>query len=71
MNATRIDAVAVLAKDTIGNTVILTVTCRDYDHYKQLPQAVAFDGKTFGLTGWNSDRCIACYRSDAGIALAA
>jgi hypothetical protein len=43
---------------------VLTVDCLDYDAYVSLPELVRFDGRVFGLTGWNSDTCLAYYRDN-------
>jgi len=40
----------------------LEVDCVDYEHYSKLPRLVRKNGVMFGLTGWNSDRGIACYK---------
>lgn len=48
----------------------LEVDCADFDAYKDLPKAVEFNGALFGLTGWNSDRCMAYYKSGMPMARA-
>ena len=45
--------------------------CQDYDHFAQLPAGVMFEGREFGKAGWNSDRCVAYYRTDRKFALPA
>jgi hypothetical protein len=44
-----------------------TVNCRDYDHYKSLPDVVSHNGVQMGKTGWNSDIGAAFYQSNANI----
>ena len=44
---------------------VAIVTCEDGAHFKRLPMAIHYYDTAYGLTGWNSDQCIAYYRSDA------
>jgi len=44
--------------------------CADYQELKRLPSAVIFEGRLYGRTGWNSDRHVAYYRTDAPVAMA-
>lgn len=37
-----------------GETILIA-DCRDVDGYLALPRVLAFESKTFALTGWNSD----------------
>lgn len=69
MQATAIQAITILSIEHIEGDTILLTTCPDYDAFRALPQAVDFDGTTYGLTGWNSDRCIACYKDTALVAV--
>jgi len=39
------------------------VPCADYDAYRDLPAGIEFEGREYGLTGWNSDTCNAYYRT--------
>lgn len=48
----------------------LETNCGDYDAYMALPRVVEKDGTRFGLTGWNSDRGVAYYKSTAATARA-
>lgn len=50
--------------------LVLETVCRDYDHYKSLPEVVIYEGTVCGKTGWSSDRNYACYKSGAAIATA-
>lgn len=52
----------------VEKTWVAEVDCLDYDHYKNLPDAIQIVMTddwimSLGKTGWNSDRCIACYQS--------
>lgn len=47
-----------------GNTCIV-VTCHDFDHYKQLPAVISYNGVKCGKTGWNSDTNRCHYQSNA------
>lgn len=49
--------------------LILETSCRDYDHYKSLPEVVVYQGTQCGKTGWSSDNHYACYKSGAAIAV--
>ena len=49
----------------------LCTFCHDYDQFAQLPAGVMFEGRSFGKTGWNSDRCVAYYRTDRKFAIPA
>ena len=65
MLAKRVEAVRVLEVHEMDDVKVLITRCRDYDEYMALPDAVEFEGQIFGKTGWDSDKCIACYRRDA------
>ncbi len=61
----------VLSTETLPNGVdVLTIPCADSDVLATLPAAVEHAGTLYGRTGWNSDRCVAYFRSDASIARA-
>lgn len=69
--AKAIEAVAVLALETLPNGVkVVTTPCADYQALAALPQAIELEGARYGRTGWNSDRKIAYFRSDATFATA-
>jgi len=48
----------------------LTVSCADFSVYKVLPAAVTCEGIAYGLTGWNSDRGHAYYKTGQRLAVA-
>jgi len=63
------DALPVLVAETLPNGVrVVTVPCADWDAVSRLPPAVAFEGREYGRTGWDSDRRVAFYRTDARLA---
>lgn len=66
MKLKKIDGVKVSYREKLPDGVtVLYVNCYEYSMYKTLPEVVeSEEGKTFGLTGWNSDRGVAYYRSD-------
>lgn len=66
--ANAVNAIPVTSSHIIEGQVVIETTCRDYDHYRSLPDAVTYNGVVCGKTGWNSDRGYACYKS--GVALA-
>lgn len=49
---------------------VLEIPCHDYDEYRTQPTALYYDGRTFGRTGWNSDRCVAYYNTRVAVAYA-
>lgn len=69
--AFRLPLVAVQNVESLPDGVqVLTVACPDHDTFQTLPDALEFKLTTFGRTGWNSDRSIAYYRTDAALASA-
>jgi len=77
MEARRVaDRIPVIAAYTMPYDTILEMVhvieadCPDYDAFCALPKVVEMDAITYGLTGWNSDRGVAFYRSDAKMAKA-
>ena len=46
----------------------ITTPCADWLELRILPSAVVFEGRLYGKTGWNSDKHVAHYRTDAQIA---
>lgn len=68
MVAHKVDAIVLLVAQRIEGDLILETTCRDYDHYIELPDVVTYNGVMCGKTGWSSDRNYACYKSNAMIA---
>ena len=63
------DAVQIISNETLPCGVgVLTVPCDDYKTYKSLPKAVAFDEREYGLSGWDSDKCVGYFRSDRRVA---
>ena len=67
------DAVRIIESQTLdaetGLKCIIT-PCADHQELRLLPSAVVFEGRLYGRTGWNSDRHVAYYRTDAPIAMA-
>lgn len=72
MNATVVvSAITVNEVQTLPNGVqVCIVPCSGYDAFKALPAAIDFEDKRYGLTGWNSDRYVAYYRTDRAVAMA-
>ena len=62
------EAIIVTSDESRGDQRILTVRCLDYDAFEALPKAVEYDGKLFGLTGWNSDSYHAYYENNVCLA---
>lgn len=54
---------------TLPNGVhIIEIPCQDYETKKRLPRAIEYQGRLYGCSGWNSDRCVAYYRTDCDVA---
>jgi hypothetical protein len=73
MKATAIqNAIRVMSHGTLPDGVryLETRGC-DYTEVRTLPNVVEFNGERYGFTGWNSDRGIAYYRTDAPHAMPA
>lgn len=68
--AKRIDDIVVLAAGECEGEFYLVTGCADYDNFRQLPGAVAFEGRRYGRTGWNSDSNQAYYKANAALAVA-
>ncbi len=64
------NAIVIEGKYTCEGTTCLATRCNDYDHYKELPQVVQFEGEDYALTGWNSDNFRAYYQNNGSIAYA-
>jgi hypothetical protein len=47
----------------IEGATVAEVSCRDYDEFVALPDAIEVEGNILGKTGWSSDRNYACYKS--------
>jgi len=61
-------AIVLLSVQRVEGNLVLETNCRDYDHYKTLPEVVAYNGALCAKTGWSSDRYVACYQSRMAIA---
>jgi len=65
------NAMSVFANGILPDGVrYLETDCHNAIEYRNLPKACIFDGRQYGLTGWNSDRYVAYYRDDAVVAKA-
>jgi hypothetical protein len=42
----------------------IEISCIGYEAFTALPAGMKYDGKVYALTGWNSDRQTACYKTD-------
>ncbi len=42
----------------------LETDCADYNAWRALPDVVAYEGRAYAKTGWNSDSCKACYSTN-------
>ncbi len=48
----------------------LEIHCPDYDAFESQPKGLTYEGRTFGRTGWNSDRSVAYYTTRQKLAFA-
>lgn len=62
-------AITVLFEIELEGKLVIETGCADYEAFSRLPNAVSYNGKTLGKTGWNSDSGKACYKEGAKIAL--
>jgi hypothetical protein len=61
-------AIVIQVAQWYDGELVLETVCRDYDHYRTLPDVVTYEGTVCGKTGWSSDNNYACYKSGAAIA---
>lgn len=59
-----VEYIAVRYAQQIDNDQLVEVNCSDFDEYKKLPDAIEFEGKVLGKTGWSSDTGYACYKQN-------
>ena len=63
------DAVSIYMACVLPDGVgYLELPCVDYDDLKTLPHAVLYMGQTYVRTGWDSDRCVACFKTNREVA---
>lgn len=61
--------IPVLCVETLPDGVrVVIVTCADYEALRTLPRAISYDSRAYGRSGWDSDRCVAFYRTDVRLA---
>lgn len=66
-----VGGVVVIRAETLPDGVqVLVVPCGEHaEDYERMPQAVEHGGLLYGRTGWDSDKLVAFYRTDAVVAL--
>ena len=62
------DAIVITLAQIVEGETVLETSCANFEQYCALPQAVEFEGRVCGKTGWSSDRNYACYKSGAMVA---
>jgi hypothetical protein len=68
-SAKPINGVVVLREDNLPSGIkVLIVPCGGVDEYEKMPQVVKYNNNVFGRTGYDSDKLVAFYRSDAKVA---
>lgn len=67
----RHDVFVIQSHETMPDgAMVVTISLADgFESYKRLPQALSYDGRLYGKTGWNSDLMVCYYRDDAAMAL--
>jgi hypothetical protein len=70
MQAKTVKGITILRQANIEGVLCLECNCQDFDCFQALPSVVEFEGTLCGKTGWNSDRNVAYYQSNARIARA-
>ncbi len=69
MKAKPINDIPVNSFYTMPNGIrVAEVRCENYLGFSTLPGAVEVSNMRLGKSGWNSDQCVAYYRSDVLIA---
>lgn len=59
----------VKSAESLPNGVkVVIIDCADWMAFVRTPNAIIYDGLTYGCSGWNSDRCVAYYRTDKKVA---
>lgn len=61
------DMLVALQVGVVEGTTCATVHCDDYEHFKQLPEVVSYNGMNLGKSGWNSDTQRCHYQSNVNI----
>jgi len=62
------NAMTVIMAVPIDGVLCLAVDCENFDAYKRLPAALSYNGIVCGLSGWNSDKCVAYFQSNKPVA---
>ena len=63
------DSIRVIEAYTLPDGVnFVSVPCADYAALKDLPDAISYECQLYGWTGWDSDRCVAFYKTDRAFA---
>lgn len=62
------NAIAINSHYYLEGDYWIEVDCADYEAEKALPSVIQYGGRTFGMTGWNSDKCLAYYCSGKKVA---
>lgn len=69
MLSRRDDTLPLRSHGTLPDGVrFIEVDVTDHVAFTALPKAVEFDGRLYARTGWDSDRCVAFFRTDAAMA---
>lgn len=59
------NAISIYTACTLPDGVgYLEIPCVDYEDLQELPDAVLYRGQTYTRTGWDSDRCVACFKTN-------
>ena len=63
------NAVNIITSETLPcGAKCLTTDCDGHEGFFRLPKAVLFEGRVYGLSGWNSDKNKAYFRTDKQVA---
>jgi hypothetical protein len=49
---------------------VVMLDVADYIDFIRKPHAIEYEGQIYGRSGWNSDKCVAYYRTDRLVAFA-
>lgn len=57
------DEIVIEQYQKVEGNLCVTTYCKDYEHYRSLPDVIEFAAHRLGKTGWNSDTNRAHYQT--------
>ena len=65
-----VQAVPLLTAYEFEGDFWIETECVGYGEFRKAPKALSFEGRTYGRTGWDSDKCRAYYSTRQQVAYA-